>query len=337
MTCTSMSHRWTRSWSIFSDDGQIRIENEDWHRPVAPGTTRRHLRRPRGDGTPHRAGGGARGPGRSCTRRSLMDLAGKAVLITGGKRIGAVVADELARRGMDVAVDYARSRDDAERSVSERARARPSQRGASRESHAARSMHRRRQRCRRQPLDGSMCSSTWRRSTCSARSTNCDSKTGRRRSKSTCARATLCARAAVPFMRAQGGGRIVSFSDWVARSGRPRYRGYLPYYVAKAGVIALTEALALELAPDNILVNAVAPGPILPPPGSERRRNARRSKSPRRSAAGAARSKSRRPCSRSSNRTTSPARPSRVDGGRHVRVTIEREIRRTQFRRRQRS
>jgi NAD(P)-dependent dehydrogenase (short-subunit alcohol dehydrogenase family) len=76
----------------------------------------------------------------------------------------------------------------------------------------------------------------------------------------------LCAKAVVPHMRALGGGRIVNFSDWVARSGRPRYRGYLPYYVAKAGIIALTEALALELAPDNILVNAVAPGPILPPP-----------------------------------------------------------------------
>jgi NAD(P)-dependent dehydrogenase (short-subunit alcohol dehydrogenase family) len=42
----------------------------------------------------------------------------------------------------------------------------------------------------------------------------------------------------------------------------------LPYYVAKMGVVALTEALALELAPYKILVNAVAPGPIIPPPGT---------------------------------------------------------------------
>src|SRR5262249_18476989 len=80
--------------------------------------------------------------------------------------------------------------------------------------------------------------------------------------------AFLCAHAAAPHMRAQGGGRIINFSDWVAKSGRPRYRGFLPYYVAKAGTIALTEALALELAPDNILVNAIAPGPILAPPGT---------------------------------------------------------------------
>ena len=74
------------------------------------------------------------------------------------------------------------------------------------------------------------------------------------------------ARAAVPHLRAACGGRIVHFADWTAASGRPRYPGYLPYYVAKRALIGLTEALALELAPDGILVNAVAPGPILPPP-----------------------------------------------------------------------
>ena len=78
----------------------------------------------------------------------------------------------------------------------------------------------------------------------------------------------LCARAAVPHMRRVGGGRIVNFSDWIAASGRPRYTGYVPYYVAKRGVIGLTEALALELSGERILVNAIAPGPILAPPGT---------------------------------------------------------------------
>src|SRR5437870_7527426 len=80
--------------------------------------------------------------------------------------------------------------------------------------------------------------------------------------------AFLCAHAAAPHMRAQGGGRIINFSDWVAKSGRPRYYGYVPYYVAKSGAVALTEALALELAADNILVNAIAPGPIVAPPAT---------------------------------------------------------------------
>jgi NAD(P)-dependent dehydrogenase (short-subunit alcohol dehydrogenase family) len=74
--------------------------------------------------------------------------------------------------------------------------------------------------------------------------------------------------AAVPAMRRQSGGRIINFTDWVAASSRPRYKGFTAYYVAKAGVKALTEVLALELASENILVNAIAPGPILAPDGT---------------------------------------------------------------------
>ena len=64
--------------------------------------------------------------------------------------------------------------------------------------------------------------------------------------------------------------RIVNVSDWVARSGRPRYPGYLPYYVAKSAVIGLTEALALSWRRTGILVNAVAPGAD-PPAGGHGR------------------------------------------------------------------
>ena len=80
--------------------------------------------------------------------------------------------------------------------------------------------------------------------------------------------AFLCARAAVPHMRRGGGGRIINFSDWVAASGRPRYPGYLPYYVAKAGAIALTEALALELAATTSSSTPSPPARSSAPPGT---------------------------------------------------------------------
>ena len=82
----------------------------------------------------------------------------------------------------------------------------------------------------------------------------------------------LCSQAVAANMKARGGGRIINFADWIAASGRPRYKDYLAYYVSKKGVIGLTEALALELAPE-VLVNAIAPGPILPPPGISEEEN----------------------------------------------------------------
>jgi pteridine reductase len=62
-------------------------------------------------------------------------------------------------------------------------------------------------------------------------------------------------------MRARGEGVIVNVADW---AGERPYRNYLPYCISKAGVVALTKALAIELAP-AVRVNAVAPGPVLLP------------------------------------------------------------------------
>lgn len=73
----------------------------------------------------------------------------------------------------------------------------------------------------------------------------------------------LCALSASRLMKRRGGGKIVNIADW---AGERPYRDYLPYCVSKAGLIALTKALAKELAP-SIQVIAIAPGPILPPPG----------------------------------------------------------------------
>jgi NAD(P)-dependent dehydrogenase (short-subunit alcohol dehydrogenase family) len=67
--------------------------------------------------------------------------------------------------------------------------------------------------------------------------------------------------AAIGHFRRLGTGRIVNIVDW---AGEKPYTGYLPYVVSKAGLICMTKALAKELAPD-ITVNAIAPGPMLPP------------------------------------------------------------------------
>jgi NAD(P)-dependent dehydrogenase (short-subunit alcohol dehydrogenase family) len=196
-----------------------------------------------------------------------MTLQGAGALITGGKRIGAAVALDLASAGADVALVYNRSRGEADQTVA-----------------AIRSLGRRAvviqadlalaARCRaavdeaaaqlgrldvlvnmaslyeRQDY-GELTEADW------DRALAVDLKA-----------AHLCTQAAVPHMRRQGRGRVVNFTDWVAASGRPRYTGYVPYYVAKAGVIGLTQVLALELAADRILVNAVAPGPIVAPAGT---------------------------------------------------------------------
>jgi NAD(P)-dependent dehydrogenase (short-subunit alcohol dehydrogenase family) len=194
-------------------------------------------------------------------------LTNKVALITGGRRIGLVVARELAARGVDVAMSYARSKAEADEAAAlvraASRRAATFQADLSRPDAPAALVQSVADTFGRLDILINMASVYQHRSFAdlTAADWNAVIDVDLRA-------AFLCAHAAAPHMRAQGGGRIISFSDWVARSGRPRYQGYVPYYIAKAGVIAMTEALALELASDNILVNAIAPGPILAPPGT---------------------------------------------------------------------
>ncbi len=193
-----------------------------------------------------------------------MEVAGKVALITGGARIGQAVAQALAGRGCALALTYRASRDAAEAAASAArtagVRAEVFRADVTDEAQVAAAVHDVEQALGRldvlvnlasiyvrTPLDHADARTFDETMDCNARSI------------------WLFALHAAPAMRRAGGGRIVNVSDWLPVSGRPRYRGYTPYYASKAAVTALTESLALELAPD-ILVNAVAPGPILAPP-----------------------------------------------------------------------
>lgn len=194
-----------------------------------------------------------------------MKPAGLVALITGGRRIGAVVATTLAGAGVDVAMVYNRSRQEAHDAVL-----------------AVRTLGRRALAVQADVTNDQACITAVRdtirelgrldilinmASIYSSKPFDQLTADDWDRQLAVDVRAAfLFAHAAAPHMKQHGGGRIINFADWIAASARPRYPGYLPYYVAKAGVKALTEALALELAADQILVNAIAPGPILAPP-----------------------------------------------------------------------
>jgi NAD(P)-dependent dehydrogenase (short-subunit alcohol dehydrogenase family) len=196
-----------------------------------------------------------------------MDLTRRAALVTGARRIGAVVAIELARQGADVAIVYHTSRaetDDTAEAVRAHGRRALVIKADLGDPDAC-------ERAVDETVDALGRLDVLVNMASHYQETPLDEITldDWNHQMSIDLRASwLCARAAVPHMRRLRGGRIINVTDWVAASRRPRYQGHLPYYVAKAGVIALTEALALELAADQILVNAIALGPIVSPEGT---------------------------------------------------------------------
>lgn len=196
---------------------------------------------------------------------------GKVALITGGARIGQVVASALASRGCSIALTYRTSRDAAEASAAAAraagVRAAVHRADATVESEIVAAIAEIDKSLGRLDILINLASIY-------EKTPNPDSASWSANLDANAKSAFLFSIHSAPIMKRSGGGRIVNFSDWLPISGRPRYKGYTPYYVSKASVAALTEALALEFAPD-ILVNAIAPGPIEPPPNLTVEENAR--------------------------------------------------------------
>lgn len=72
--------------------------------------------------------------------------------------------------------------------------------------------------------------------------------------------AYLCARTAIPALKAAGGGKIITIGSGLGHQGMPRIADYA---CAKAGLWMLTRVLAQELAPYAIDVNELIPGPVV--------------------------------------------------------------------------
>ena len=195
-----------------------------------------------------------------------MHLAGKSVLITGGRRVGAKLALQLARRGAHVALSYFRSREPMEalaaqikglgvRSLAHRADLRQSADAEALVRATVETLG---------SLDVLVNMAS------EFHATPFDELTPEVFNEHLLGNlqpAFLTSLAASKVMRKQPvidglQGKIINFVDWAV--DRP-YRNFLPYMVAKGAVATLTKALAVELAP-TISVNGIAPAMIDPPP-----------------------------------------------------------------------
>lgn len=191
-----------------------------------------------------------------------MNPRGRVALVAGGARIGQTVLASLAERGCDLAIAYRSSRESAEQSArhAERAgvRARVFRVDTTRDADVARLVRNVKGAFGRLDILVNMVSVYE-----SRRYADLRSRDWHRDIAANLTSAHLIVQQAAPLLTKEQG-RVIHFSDWVAASGRPRYKDFVSYYAAKSGLIGLVQAQALQLAP-RVLVNAIAPGPILPP------------------------------------------------------------------------
>jgi 3-oxoacyl-[acyl-carrier protein] reductase len=188
-----------------------------------------------------------------------MELKGKAALITGGGTgLGRAITLALARAGVAVAVNYARSAEDAHATVSEvqglGGRALPIQADVS-DPAAVQAMVRE-VATRLGGLDILVNNAGITRYVPLSDLDQVRAEDFDQILRVNVTGAFLCAQAASPYLRAHGCGKIINVAS---NSAFGAEGSSIPYIVSKAGLVALTRCLARALAP-SVQVNAVAPG-----------------------------------------------------------------------------
>jgi NAD(P)-dependent dehydrogenase (short-subunit alcohol dehydrogenase family) len=193
-------------------------------------------------------------------------LRGQTAWILGGRRIGRTVARALAEQGVNLVVNYLHSRDAAEATAREARRfgvkAMIVQADAADRANVTAAVQAFRRRFPRIDILINMASLFEK-----VRLEAIRPELFRRQLDADLMGSFWPVQACLPLMRR--GAHIINISDRTAIG--PVYTDYLPYVVAKGAVHHLTRALATELAPRGILVNCIAPGPILPPDDFSRR------------------------------------------------------------------
>ncbi|HTI47691.1 MAG TPA: SDR family NAD(P)-dependent oxidoreductase [Casimicrobiaceae bacterium] len=190
-----------------------------------------------------------------------MKLAGRTALVTGASSgIGAAIAEALAAEGANVTINYFRNEDGA-REVAARVSAAGRdaltvQADVRRKSEVTRLVDAHLSRFGRLDILVNNAGDMVKR----VPTAETSEETWRDAIDLNLSSAFYCSQLAIAPMRAQRWGRIVNISSVGARTGGGA--GSIPYHAAKAAVMAMTKALAKELAQDHVTVNTVAPGII---------------------------------------------------------------------------
>jgi pteridine reductase len=188
-----------------------------------------------------------------------MDLKGKTIILTGARRIGQTVAEELAKKGANLAITYRSAKEESEAMctacIAAGVRAVPFMVDMTKEEDIKKLITDVKKEFG--SIDGlvHMAANYPRTNWKDVKPEDFDTEM-QVIGKS----AFMLGQLASKEMK---DGRIVFFSDWAAN--RAPYKEYAPYLIAKGAIDTITRVLAVELAP-NITVNAIAPGPILRPP-----------------------------------------------------------------------